>query len=68
MSDFNLIPDKNGFFLDIKYPHEKRPRYFIDIKKQECTCAGFMFCNNCKHMKKYQNKLHALQLVWDETR
>ena len=66
MSDFNLICDKRGFYLDVKYPHESRPRYFIDMKKQECTCAGFMFGSICKHIKKYRNKLYSLQLVWDE--
>lgn len=68
MSDFNLIPDKRGFYLDVKYPHETKPRYFIDMIRRFCTCAGFMFTTHCKHMKKYQNKLHSLQLVYDETR
>lgn len=66
MSDFNLVCGK-GLFLDVKYTHEQKPRYFIDIKKQICTCAGFMFTSHCKHFTKYLNKLRAIQLVWDET-
>lgn len=68
LSNFNLVCDKQGLYLDVKYPHEERPRYFIDIKRQECTCMGFMFVGRCKHMREYKRKLHGLQLVWDETR
>ncbi len=68
LSDFNLIPDKLGLYLDVKYDHEEKPRYFIDVKRQECTCMGFMFIGNCKHMKEYQRKLYGLQLIWDEIR
>ena len=60
--DFDLLPDNKGFFLDVKYPHEDKPRYTIDLLKWECTCTGFTVelaravrdqskPKNCKHLE-----------------
>lgn len=61
--DFDLVPDKKGLFLDVKYPHEKKPRYTIDLIKWTCTCTGHTMeqakaqkfethkAKNCKHLE-----------------
>lgn len=41
MSDFELIADPKGLFLDVKYPENEKPRYTIDLMKLECTCKGY---------------------------
>jgi len=38
--DFELIPDEKGFYLEVKYPLEDKPRYHIDLIKWDCTCIG----------------------------
>lgn len=61
MSDFDLIPDPRGLFLDVVYPQEK-PRYSIDLLKWTCTCTGHTTewarainekrkPKNCKHLE-----------------
>lgn len=61
MSEFDLIPDPKGFFLDVKYPQEKA-RYTIDLIKWTCTCTGHTIeqarakkekrkTKNCKHLE-----------------
>lgn len=60
--DFDLTPHNNGFFLDVKYPHEDKARYTIDLLKMECECTGYTVeqaradkekrkPKNCKHLE-----------------
>lgn len=70
MSEFDFIPDKNGFHLDVFYVGEK-PRYQINLLKMDCTCTGFTIeqakaksenrkPNNCKHLEEVRFRLrHA---------
>ena len=62
MSDFDLIPDNKGFYVDVKYPDEDKPRYSIDLIKWTCTCTGYTTemaraknenrkPKNCKHLE-----------------
>ncbi len=62
MSDFELIPDPKGLFLDVKYPDEEKSRYTIDLIKWTCTCTGHTMeqarakrearkPKNCKHLE-----------------
>ncbi len=69
--DFDLVPDSRGFFLDVKYPHEDKPRYTIDLTGWTCTCEGHTIewarsinekrnPKNCKHLEEVVFRLrHA---------
>jgi len=57
LSDFDFIPDKQGLFLDVKYPEEEKPRYTIDLIGWTCTCTGHtMECSRVKKDKSYKPK------------
>ena len=69
--DFDLWPDNKGLFLDVKYPHEDKPRYSIDLLEWTCTCEGHTVeqgraanegrkPKNCKHLEEVVFRLrHA---------
>ena len=48
--DFDLIPDVRGLFVDVKYPHEDKPRYTLDLITMKCTCMGNTMEKDCKHL------------------
>ena len=52
MAEFQLISDpKAPNWVDVKYPHESRPRYMINLKNKSCTCKGNSMGDVCKHLK-----------------
>jgi len=66
--DFDFIPDKRGFHIDVKYPSEDIPRYQIDLIKMNCTCIGYTIDqakakkekrtpNDCKHLKEVKFRI-----------
>lgn len=56
--DFDLTPDTQGLFLDVKYPHEDKPRYTIDLINMSCTCMGFTMGKMCKHIEEVKFRLN----------
>lgn len=47
-------------YLDVWYPHEIKPRYLIDVKKEECTCVCFRDTSNCEHIDEIIRRLKAV--------
>lgn len=43
------ICEKNPNYADVMYGD--KARYSISIRKNECTCKGYMFTRSCKHLK-----------------
>lgn len=71
MSDFDLVPDKRGLYVDVVYSDMIKPLYIIDLLNWDCTCIGYTIeqarakkenrkPNNCKHLEEVVFRLrHA---------
>lgn len=45
--------DENSQYITIKSETDKSVQYKINPKCKTCSCKGFYYTNNCKHIKKY---------------
>jgi hypothetical protein len=47
--------DEDSHCITIKSETDKSVQYKINQKCKTCSCKGFYYTNNCKHIKKYVN-------------
>ena len=45
--------DEDSQYITIKSETDKSVQYKINPKCKTCSCKGFYYTNNCKHIKKY---------------
>lgn len=66
MTEFELRPSKDLFWLDVWYEGEEKPRYMINMMTKACTCTGYSLIKKCKHRDEYIKRLQAASMKFAE--